>query len=591
MSQIQQVKEATDIVQVIGSRIDLKRAGSSWRGLCPFHGEKSPSFFVNDSFQRYKCFGCGETGDVFTFLEKYEGMTFYEALSFLADAAGIELQKHSRSHEDDERDEQLAALNQAKEYYHYIFTKHAAGKPGKTYAKERGITSDSIKTFQLGYAPDGWDGLIKYLHGKKNVPLTILEKAGLVARARSGKYYDRFRGRLMFPLLDHRGRVVGFSGRLLESEAKEAKYINSPETGLYHKSKMLYGYHELKQSIRSAGHVLVVEGELDVISSVQAHVSNIVAIKGSALTEDHARLLRRLVPTVILALDTDSAGVEATKKAIPILKKHGLDLRVVSVPDGKDPDDMAQKNPKLWREVVKDSETVYDFFITSALAEHDHTKPEGKRAIMNAVAEVLQWVDHAVEREHYIKELATKLGVKQEAVVSDLQSYAARAARKTNKRRRSPEKEQAEAPTHTSTQHERYLTKLVLSAQIADVAEWFHTIDVSLIAFAPLSLLLNLLKGVVKGSEPLLSRVAELPSDIQEALFAIYTDEELLVPEKNTSAEWQRVFDAIAKQSIHKRVQVLSAELKTLEAHENLTEKQEVRIHEILEEISELKRQ
>lgn len=423
MSQIRQVKEATDIIQVIGERVALQKSGSYYRGLCPFHSEKSPSFFVNEQLQRYKCFGCGETGDIFNFLEKYEGMTFYEALKMLADQAGIALKEYVRTDQDEEHDKLLEILSLTREYYHYLLTKHKVGEVAREYLKSRGTNQQSIELFQLGYAMDSWDGLISYLHKKKKYSLNLLEKAGLVVTGKGNRSYDRFRGRLMFPLTNARGQVVGFSGRLLDSNAKEAKYINSPETTLYHKSKLLFGYSQLYQFIRKEKSVVVVEGEFDVLTSSQAHVDNVVAIKGSALTADHAKLLDRTVESVLLALDTDNAGVEATKKAIEALKDTKLNLRVVVLPDGKDPDELIKQDPKAWRQAIKGAETAYSFLIEVAFREHDSKTPEGKRLIMEELAPVLSEVDHAVELEFYIKLLSERLNVKESAILADLRRF------------------------------------------------------------------------------------------------------------------------------------------------------------------------
>ncbi|PIR58679.1 MAG: DNA primase, partial [Candidatus Pacebacteria bacterium CG10_big_fil_rev_8_21_14_0_10_56_10] len=385
MSQVQDVKQAIDILEVIGQRLQLQRAGSNYKAVCPFHSEKTPSFFVNQDLQRYKCFGCGRSGDALSFLQEYEGMTFGEALEQLADQAGITLERFRPSSQEQRGKSLLEVLDLAKEYYHFLLTQHRLGGLARDYLKQRGITAESTKVFQLGFAPAKWDGILTYLTKKKKYSPQLLEEVGLIVR-RNGRQYDRFRDRLMFPLKDHRGQVVGFAGRLLNDQAQEAKYINSPETSLYHKSKLLYGYHELRQEIRKAGQAVVMEGELDVISSSQAHLNNVVAIKGSALTSDQARLLKRLVTKVVLALDTDAAGVTATKRAVPVIEQAGLELRVASLPAGKDPDELGRSNPKLLRQSVSQAVSVYEFIIEAALAAHDATTPDGKRYIMQEVA-------------------------------------------------------------------------------------------------------------------------------------------------------------------------------------------------------------
>lgn len=426
MSQIQAIKEATDIVAVIGTRVILQGAGAQFKGLCPFHGERSPSFFVSPILQRYKCFGCGESGDVFNFLQKYDGLSFQETLEELADAAGIELEKYQSNATDQLRSAILATLATAQQYYHYLLTEHKVGKPAQEYLRSRGIAKDTIRQFSLGASTPAWDGLIAYLHEKKKIDLKLLEQAGLVITNR-GRTYDRFRNRVIFPLTTHRGQVVGFSGRSLPGDDDHgAKYINSPETMVYHKSELLFGFSQLHSEIRKANAVVIVEGEFDVLASVQAHQNNVSAIKGSALTKDHVRLLRRSVKQVILALDTDAAGREATKKAIAVISQDQadgappLELRVATLPQGKDPADLVEKDPGLWRTAIKQSATAYDFLITTALSQHDSSSPSGKRDIMDDLIPILRQVSHAVEREHYVQRLSKALGVSQASIVSDL---------------------------------------------------------------------------------------------------------------------------------------------------------------------------
>jgi DNA primase len=424
MSQVQQIKEATNIVEVIGERLELQRAGGHYKAPCPFHSEKSPSFFVSESMQRYKCFGCGESGDVITFLEKYEGMTFLEALEDLAEKAGITLQKFTQSAmgsaAEDERKKILEVLDITKEYYHYLLTQHSVGEKARQYLKDRQIKTESVNLFTIGYSSQEWDSLFHYLTKKKKYQPELLEKAGLIIKGKKGGYYDRFRDRLMFPLRNHRGQVVGFSGRVLDPKIKEAKYINSPETSVYHKSAMLFGYAELLQHIRKAKWVVVVEGELDVIASTQAHVNEIVAVKGSVLTEEHAKLLKRVVDRVILSMDTDSAGVEATKRAIKILAPQGLEVRVAQVPAGKDPDDLVKQDPSLWRDAVKHTLSVYAFLIDQAIKAHGIASGEAKRKVLEEVGLVLAEMSHAVEQDFYIKQLAENLNVREDLVREDV---------------------------------------------------------------------------------------------------------------------------------------------------------------------------
>ena len=355
---INKVKEATDIVAIIGERIKLNRSGGSYRALCPFHSEKTSSFFVNPIMQRYMCFGCHESGDCFTFLEKYENMSFSEALKYLALKAGIELEDWQATPQDHKRERLLASLSLAKEFYHYLLVKHALGQKAREYLTSRSISDETIFAFGLGASLPSWDGLTSYLTRKKGFSIEELVDAGLTIRSENGKAYDRFRDRVMFPLTNSRGQVVGFSGRVLNAEEKTAKYINSPETVLYHKSELLFGFSQLHRFIKEKEEVLITEGELDVLSSYQAHVKNVVAIKGSAISENQVKQLSRIVKRIVFALDSDHAGIAATKRAIQIASDSDVTLRVLLLQGGKDPDDIAKHTPETWREMVKKSVNV-----------------------------------------------------------------------------------------------------------------------------------------------------------------------------------------------------------------------------------------
>ncbi len=602
MSQIRQVKEASDIVSVIGERVSLQKSGSYFKGLCPFHSEKSPSFFVNEQMQRYKCFGCGETGDVFTFLEKYEGMTFYEALSMLADQAGITLKEYTRTDKDELHDKLLQVLDLAKEYYHYLLTEHEVGAPAREYLQTRGINKDSIKLFQLGYAMASWDGLISFLHKKKKYSLELLEQAGLVAEGKGGRRYDRFRGRLIFPLTNHRGQVVGFSGRLLDSQAKEAKYINSPETELYHKSRLLYGYSQLYQFIRKERAVIVVEGEIDVITSSQAHVNNIVAIKGSALTDEHAKLLNRTVDTVLLALDTDAAGVEATKKAIDALQETKLELRVVEVPSGKDPDELIREDPKKWRSAVKESVIAYSFLIEVALREHQAATPEGKRAIMEEMAPVLSKVRHAVELEHYVRVLSEKLNVKEEAIHADIARYkrqqtfggktntsAEREKQKPAKTATATASAPPSAPSSRRANLESYLFYLLFQSQPKtqlDKVEKLLELD---LVIPGAKQLLAAMLGQLKRQKALnLEKLnAKLPEDLQQLLFDLHTPENFLNlnGKLKVATEWRQTYHQLATEVTKAKISAIAAELAKLDEKRQKTPAEEERQNELLKQI------
>ena len=418
--QVEQVKSKLDIVEVIGERVVLKKAGRHFKGLCPFHSEKSPSFIVSTERQSFKCFGCQEGGDVISFLQKYDGMSFLEALEMLAKRVGITLESYRPTSQDAYRKRLLEIMSLASEYYHFLLTKHASGEEARKYLKTRGIGSEAITQFNLGYAPNQWRSVSDFLVLKKKYSSEELEAVGLVIRKDAASFYDRFRGRVIFPLKDHKGVVVGFSGRTLLADDKEAKYINSPETMLYSKSKMLYGLWENREYIRKENGIILVEGELDVIPSWQAGVKNVAAIKGSAFTSEQAQLMTRFTKNVVMSLDADSAGQEAIKRAVTIAENLDLSIRVVQIIGGKDPGDVATANPRSWRDMVTSAVLYWDFLIDSALTKNDPKTGAGARAISNEVVPVLAQITNSVMRAHYVSELSKKLGVPEESIYLEI---------------------------------------------------------------------------------------------------------------------------------------------------------------------------
>jgi len=422
MSDIDEIKSRLNIVDIVGERVTLKKTGRNFKGLCPFHGEKTPSFIVSVDRQTFHCFGCGKGGSIFDFIMLLDHLDFPEALETLADRAGVKLERRPADTPEGKIKQKLLEVNHlASEYYQYLLTKHAVGEKARDYLKHRGVSDKSITTFSLGYSPNDWDGLLTFLK-KKGYDEMLLETAGLVIRGTRG-YYDRFRGRVMFALKDHRGNVVGFSGRVLDPMAKEAKYINTSETPIYTKGKVLYALDVTKDVIQKANEVVVMEGELDVISSFQAGISNVVAIKGSAVTEDHTRLLRRFAERLIFALDSDLAGDAAARRGIEIAEKQGFDMRVATIPFGKDPDEAARENSVLFKKALKDAAPIYDYFLSSAIVRFDVTSSFGKRKISDEYLPVLIKIDNPIVQGHYIRKLSEALGVTDETIRESIAKY------------------------------------------------------------------------------------------------------------------------------------------------------------------------
>lgn len=424
MDELEQIRQKIDIVSLINEYVPLKKAGRNFKALCPFHSEKTPSFIVSPERQIWHCFGsCQTGGDIFTFLMKYENLEFPEALKILAKRAGVTLRDY-RPTETSRLKEKLYEINHlASEFYHYLLTSHRVGKRALDYALSRGISQKSIETFSLGYAPNLWDGLIKFLVGKKGYKIEDLNRAGLVIKSEDSGYFDRFRGRLMFSLRDYRGNVVGFAGRLLpeeEEKRKEGKYINSPETPVYKKGDVLYGLEITREAIKKERKAVIVEGEIDAILSFQVGVSNVVAIKGSALTEGQVNLIKRYTENLILALDTDLAGDSAARRGIEIAENAGLNIKVVELSFGKDPADCAFKSPLLWKKSVKNAIPVFDYLLSSAVKRFDKNTAEGKTKIVQEFLASLARIDNEIIKGHYLKKLALEIDVSLEAVAVEL---------------------------------------------------------------------------------------------------------------------------------------------------------------------------
>lgn len=491
MSDIDEVKARVNIADVIGKRVTLKKAGRSFKALCPFHSEKTPSFIVSPERQTFKCFGCGKGGSVIDFVMEYEHVDFVEALATLADLAGVKLERRPSDSPEAKLKQRLYEVNHlASEYYHYILTKHRLGEKARAYLKNRGVTDKSLKTFTLGYAPHSWDALLSFLQ-KKGYDESLLDQAGLVIRRQafapsgsakltvevSGRgetgdrrqgYYDRFRGRVMFTLKDHRENVVGFSGRLLDPEAREVKYINSSETPVYSKSNVLYGLDVTKDAIQKVGEAVIVEGEFDVISSFQAGIANVVAIKGSALTDKHVRLLKRFTDRLVFALDSDIAGDSASRRGIELADAAGLDLRVVTLPQGKDPDEAVRTSPGLFKKAIKEAVPVYDYLISSALSRFDTATSYGKRKASDELLPVFTAMDNPVVQAHYVKKLAEALDVSEASVTDGMRKISAPGTGKSA---------QAEELKRTASRPEKletYVLALLLQGKTAEYLEELH---------------------------------------------------------------------------------------------------------------------
>ncbi|MEK9176054.1 MAG: DNA primase [Patescibacteria group bacterium] len=419
MDQASEVREKIDIVSLISEYLPLKKMGRNFTTVCPFHQENSPSFVVSPERQIWHCFGCGKGGDAFTFLMDYENLEFIEALRILAKKAGITLKMTGDSFSASKKEAIYSLNNLAAEYYNFVLTKHPVGKKALEYLiNRRGLSEKLIKTFNIGFSPNGGEDLSKYLMNKKKFSLSSLLEAGLIFQ-KGSRAVDFFRGRIMFPLIDHRGNIVGFSGRNISENDFGPKYINTRDTLVYHKGSMFFGLHAAKDEIKKENFSIIMEGEFDVISSYKEGIKNVVALKGTALTENQALLLSRFAPKAALCLDQDSAGIEAMKRSIPVLEKRGLAITVI-IPDGKDPDEAIRKDPSKFKKAIRNDIEIYDFLISKLVSENKIDTASGKKAITDEMLPLINVIQNEIVKEHYLKKLSESINTSYDSLQRQL---------------------------------------------------------------------------------------------------------------------------------------------------------------------------
>lgn len=447
--EVQEIKDRLDIVEFIGQHVELKQTGKNWRGLCPFHADTDPSFYVNPERQFYHCFGCQKSGDIFTFLMEREGLEFYEALKLLATKAGVELKTRPGTKKRREtRNRLIQAHDLTNQLYRHLLKGHPSGVQARQYLEKRGTNSKMIEGFELGYAPNSWEATGKALLDK-GFSLDMLVQSGLIIKKDDGGWYDRFRDRLMFPVHDHMGRVVGFSARSLDPEAKSAKYINTPETPIYHKGKLLYGLYQARDAIRKRDYAVLVEGNLDVISLHQKGVLNTVAPLGTGLTTDHVNLIKRFTRRILIVFDNDEAGEKATLRTIETGLREGLEMKVATLTSGKDPDEAAQQDFKQFKKDLTNAQVVFDYLILLGKKKFDLRKTTGKRNLSKFILPFIMQVDDAIEKDDYLHRVAEVLAVSEDSVRDELrktedrvQTADSRGRRAENSQQRGKSKEQ-----------------------------------------------------------------------------------------------------------------------------------------------------
>ncbi|MBI4130710.1 DNA primase [Candidatus Roizmanbacteria bacterium] len=461
MKDTETIKEKIDIVSFISEYVPLKKTGRNFIARCPFHAEKTPSFVVSADRQIWRCFGaCNEGGDIFTFLMKIEHIEFPEALKELGKRAGITINQSFTADPKWQVKERLFEINHlASEYYHYLLTSHAVGIHAREYLAARGLHERLIKHFMIGYAPAGWNNVTTFLQ-KKGYSTEEIIQSGLTISG-NARPYDRFRGRVMFTLHNHRGDIVGFSGRVLTETERVAKYINTPETLLYHKGKLLYGLNVTREAIGKSGYVLICEGEFDVLSAYQHGITNVVAIKGTALTEDQLRLLKRYTSEIRLCLDMDLAGDVASRRSIELAEQLEFAIRVVQLPTGKDLDEALKTDQFATKKAIEHAVAIYDFILDSALGRHDATEPFSKKRVADEVLPYFERISNPILHNHYVKKLAVAIRVSESSIEEALtRSAKMRVIRSSGATL--PEPVQTRTPRQTLL--EEYLLSLIIQS-------------------------------------------------------------------------------------------------------------------------------
>jgi DNA primase len=495
----EQIRAASDIVDVIGSYIPLKRAGANFTALCPFHKEKSPSFNVNPHRQTFHCFGCHKGGDVFTFVKEYENIGFMDAVRRLAERAKIPLEFENSPGERQSRhlkDQLLDIHDQLTTRWQNCLASEAAGQKARDYLAQRGVSAEAIKLFRLGAAPESWDDTVNWAKGKK-FELETVEKAGLIvgkpvdaAPAATGdlenpqsaignrqsaiRYYDRFRGRLMFPICNEQGRVVAFSGRILPGDESPAKYVNSPETPIFTKSKIFFGLDKSKRAILDAGYAIICEGQLDLIACFMAGVQNIVAPQGTAFTDQHARILKRYTNEVVLCFDSDNAGQNAIVRSLDHLLAAELAVRVAVVPAPHDPDSFIKANGgEAFRALVENAEGFFDYLLKRLLATNDAATDKGRLAVLRGMAEALHKTGNSVLLDTHAQKTALRLSVAVDAVRKEFSKVKPQPALVTAEDELADSilagEAEADAPVRPAN-HELHLLKILLLHE--ELAGW-----------------------------------------------------------------------------------------------------------------------
>lgn len=482
MDSTAEIKSRLDIADLIGEYLQIKPAGSgSFKALCPFHGEKTPSFYISRNRQTWHCFGCSEGGDIFTFVQKIEGMDFRESLEFLANKVGYQLPTFSiQSVESSSLKKRIHEINDlAMRFFRSALANLPQAEVAREYLKRRGLDDLTSDLFQLGYAPDSWSSLSEALI-KKGVSAEEMVKAGLaIKKEQGGGIFDRFRHRAMFPIADIHGNLVGFTGRILTDDKKEAKYMNTPETVVYKKSAILYGLEKAKGEIRRLDQAVIVEGNMDVIASHQFSINNVVAASGTALTQEQLALLKRFTSHLSIAFDQDAAGQNATLRGLDLARSQDFSIKIITLPPeaGKDPDEAVRKDPNIWKQAIENAIGIMEWVYRQGFQNRHPERPEDKKLIaQDILPEVARIVD-PIEKDHWLRRLAKDLDVSELALREALSRHAKATQAFSYQPKKEAEQSQKEVKKETYSPEQHLLAVLVSRPESLKAAIETHHLE------------------------------------------------------------------------------------------------------------------
>ena len=546
-SPVEEIKKRVDIVDLIGSYIRLSKAGANFKAVCPFHNEKTPSFYVSPSREIFHCFGCNAGGDVFRFVSMMEGVEFPEALSILAERAGVVLRRED-PRLSGERRKLLNLILDATKYFESGLAKSGAAMD---YLRTRGLKDETIKNFRLGFIPDGWDNLLNYLT-QKGYKAEEVGKAGFAISSSNPnsrtKYYDRFRSRIMFPIADSSGRIVGFSGRIFNKETNEGKYINTPNTVLYDKSKILYLWDRAKNDVRKENSCVVVEGQMDALMSHQAGITNTVATSGTALGFAHTLLIKRLASKLLLAFDNDTAGETASKRAYELALDSGFEVNVIEVPEGKDPAETLALDPELWVGAIKNAKPIIAFFLDNLGKKFGGDMHKIRTEARTAVLPYVARFSSEIEKAHWVQETAKILQLKEEPLWEEIKKISA-SGRAGDSQAKEVKFVDVALKTRRHLVEERILGMLVWKTGTSFGVE------------------ANLKDLFSKENSTMLEAVLAVKSDFEAALSKFALEAELLYGDADDMAgEVKSLVSELERETVRAKLESLAEEIRKTEA-------------------------